>query len=258
MEDVSEVEPAPQIATVRSIERAFEILDVLRRSRLPLRLSELSRATGMHLATTKRIVSILVRFGYVDHSRGAYSMGIGSVASAFSYLVFNPMLQAARPILEELVDSTELSATLSVCFRLEQVSVMQVDGSHPLRYRRPMGAPTPLFLGGARILAAMLDTEDLESLIGSIEEIRLADGSLVPIEEFRETLAVIRHQGYVCSHGQRFVGAASVAVPVVDASGKTVAALQLSGDEVEFKDGTMERCIIELKQASIALSERLP
>lgn len=242
-------------STVRSIERAFEILEVLRESRAPLRLSDIARASGNHLATTQRIVNVLVRYGYVFQERSHYSVGITSLLNAHSYLISNRYTQAALPVVQELVRTSGLSASFSVRVDLRQILLMRIEGINALRYQLPVGEPMPLHVGGARILASALGPEELEMLLKDLPETTLANGEIVTRDDFIESLRVIREQGYVCGYSQRELGAASAAVPVFNGDGEVIASLQLSGMAEEFADGKMEWCVAELKRASSGIEK---
>ncbi len=244
-------------STVRSIERALDILEVLRESRAPLRLSDIARATGNHLATTQRIVNVLVRSGYVLQERNDYSVGISSLLNAHAYLVSNRYTQAALPIVQELVRTSGLAASFSVRVELRQILLMRIEGTNALRYQLPVGEPMPLHLGGARILAAAMPEEDLQRLLDELSDIVTANGQTMTKAQFVEDLATIRDQGYVYGYSQRELGAASAAVPVFNGDGEVIASLQLSGMIEEFAGGKMEWCVAELKRASAGIEKRI-
>jgi len=252
------VDASPPASTARSIERSLEILAVLRDSRVPLRLSEIARATGNHLATTQRIVNVLLRFGYVEQEGGGYSVGITSLMNAYTYLLSNSLIQVAHPVAQELAATTGFAASLSVRVELKQILLLRVDGATPLRYRLPVGEPLPLHLGGARILAATLGPQELQRLLDELHEIRLATGEVVTHEQFIDSLRVIREQGHVYGYSQRYPGAASASVPVFNRDRQVIASLQLSGFAEEMDESKMVWCIDELKRASSSLEQRLP
>ncbi|MHB8379077.1 MAG: IclR family transcriptional regulator [Acidimicrobiales bacterium] len=255
---MAEEKLSPTTNTVRSLERAFDIMRVLRESRVALRLTDIARETGNHLATTQRLLNVLVKFGYVTQEGTGYSIGITSLLNAHNYLVVNGLNRIALPIVQELVATSGLTASLSVRVELTQVLLLRIEGSSPLRYQLPVGEPMPLYLGGARTLAATLEPDELERLLEEVPEIRLASGQIVTHEEFIESLARIRQQGYVFGSSQRYFGAAAASVPVFDTKGEVIASLQLSGLAEDFDDGKVEWCVAELKRASGAITTRLP
>ncbi len=243
---------------MRSLGRAIDVLSVLQKSRIPLRLSDISRDTGLHLATTQRIVNVLVERGYVIQDSLGYSMGITSLLNAHTFLVANSLNLVALPILQELTASTDLTSSLSVRVDDAQVLLVRVECVPPLRYRLPIGEQLPLYLGGARVLAAALEPDALNALLDTLPEIRLASGRVVTRQEFVEGLAQIRALGYAYGYSQRENGAASVAVPVPDRDGAVIASLQLSGLVEDFEEDKVEWYVAELKRAVAAVTRGLP
>lgn len=253
-----EADPTQTTAPMRSIERALEILRILREHRAPMRLTEIARESGNHLATTQRMVNVLVRYGYVAQERNSYSIGITSLLNTHAFLVSNSLIQVAYPVVFELATLSGLAASISVRVGLRQIQLLRVDGAVPLPYQLPIGEPMPLHLGGARILAAALGPDELLALLEETPEIRLANGTVMTHDEFTKSLQIIREQGYVHGFSQRELGAGSAAVPVYGPDETVVAALQLSWIVDEVDDAKMEWCVTELKRASAAITRRIP
>lgn len=243
---------------MRSLERSFEILSILRKSRAPMRLTDIALESGIHLATTQRILSVMLQFGYVSQERYGYTIGVTPVVDAFAFHLNNSLLQIALPIMRELTGATELMSSLSVRVEFEQVKVLRVEGTDALRYLPPVGESTPLHLGSGRILAATLNSEDLATMLGALKEIRLVSGQVVSQKEFLANLQTIREKGYVYSLGEREVGVASVAVPIHSQDESVVASLQVSGPAEDIDDDRAEWCVVELQRASAAVTKRLP
>lgn len=245
-------------SSMRSLERTFEILRILRQSRVPMRLTDIALESGIHLATTQRILSVMLQYGYVSQERYGYTVGVASVMNAFAFHVTNSLSQITQPILQELTAASGLTSSLAVRVDDMHVVVQRVEGTAPLRYLLPVGEATPLYLGGARIFAAAMSSEDLSTFLDDVPEIRLASGQIVTQQELVNSLKEIRDLGYVFSKSERDLGSASVVVPIYSQEGTLVASLQVSGPEVDFDDERVEWCILELKRASAAITKRLP
>ena len=246
-----------QLSSVRSLDRPFVILRVLREHRGPMRLTEIATAAQLHLATTQRIMNLLIKYGYAEREGLDYRLGVASLLNGNAYLLTNGLVTAAEPVLIELTASTELTSSLSIRHELSAVLLLRVQSTPPLRFQLPIGEPMPLVVGGARVLAASLDQEDLERLLEGVTTIPLASGVELARSEFIEGLKLIRDRGYAFGQGQREAGALSVAVPVHDREQRTVAAIQLSS-MIEDIPVDIDSLVIELKRASAAISRRLP
>ena len=247
-----------QGSSMRSLERSLDVLAVLEQNAAPMRLSEIAREAGLHVATTQRILNVLVSRGYARQEAMTYGMGVTPLLNAHAFLVSFPLLLVAKPFLQELSVSTEFTASLAIRVGFFQLILERTEGSRPLRYQLPIGEKLPLQLGGARVLAAAMDASDVEALIEYVGEIKTAAGHVVSREEFIAELETIRSQGYVHGSSQRERGAASIAVPVFDREDVTVASIQLSGLEEDFDSANIPALIAEMQRASAAITRRMP
>lgn len=244
-------------SSMRSLERALAVLRVLEESSASLRLSELARASDLHVATAQRIVNVLMRHDYVRRDGSGYSMGVRPLLNAHAFMLANPLTSIGPVILQELAATTGRTASLSTRVEFAQVLLVRVEGAEPLRYQLPVGEKMPLTLGGARVLAAAMKQDELEALLAASGEIRLANGTELSQVEFVSALETIREQGYAYGVNQRVRGAASVSVPVFGNGGDVVAALQLSGRDEDFGADRVASYVGELVRASQALTRRL-
>jgi len=244
-------------AGVRSLDRPFLVLGVLREHRAPMRLTEIATATKLHLATTQRLVNLLIKHGYVERDGVEYRLGLISLIDGFTYLLTNSLTQIAEPILLELTMTTKLTAMLAVRYEFTQVRVMRVLSSPTPRYQATVGEQVPLTLGGARVLAAALSPDDLERLLDGVENIPFANGRELDRYEFIESLSAIRERGYALGQGQGEGGSVSIAVPVMDRGGKVIAAIQVSG-HIEDIPFDVDSLVSELQRASAAITRRIP
>jgi IclR family acetate operon transcriptional repressor len=245
------------LAGVRSLDRPFLILRVLRENRAPMRLTEIATATKLHLATTQRLVNLLIKHRYVERDGLEYRLGIVSLIDGFTYLLTNSLTQIAEPILLELTASTKLTSTLSVRYDLTQVRVLRVLSSPPPRYQATIGEQVPLTHGGARVFAAGLSPEDLDRLLEGVEKIPFPSGQVLDRHEFVESLGAIRTRGYAFGQGQGEGGSVSIAVPVLSREGEVLAAIQVSG-LIEDIPVDVDSLVAELQRASAAITRRIP
>jgi len=245
------------LAGARSLDRPFLILSVLRENRAPMRLTEIATATKLHLATTQRLVNLLIKHHYVERDGLEYRLGLVSLIDGFTYLLTNSLTQIAEPILLELTASTKLTSTLSVRYDLTQVRVLRVLSSPPPRYQFTIGEQVPLTLGGARVFAAGLSPEDLDRLLEGVEKIPFPSGQVLDRREFVESLGAIRSRGYAFGQGQGEGGSVSIAVPVLSRDGEVLAAIQVSG-LIEDIPVDVDSLVAELQRASAAITRRIP
>lgn len=246
---------AQERSTMRSVERAFEVVDFLADSGRPLRLAEVARGTGLHIATAQRMLRVLERTNYVAQDSAGYSIGAAALAAAHSYLVGNNLVLTSTPILQELAAALGLTASLSVRLGSARVLVARVEGSSPLRYQLPVGGRLPLHLGAGKVFLAYLDEAGREEVLGDIAQIETAGGALIPMSEYKTLLDEIASRGYAVSRNERVVGAVSVSAPV-RREGDLLGVVQVSGPEENLSPELLAQATREVVNAAASIAAR--
>jgi IclR family acetate operon transcriptional repressor len=245
--------PAPETSssTVRSVDRALDLLELLERGDGPLRLVELSRGSGLQNATVLRILGSLQRRGWVTAEHGEYRVGPAALGIANGFLTTDRLSERARPVLQQLADSTRLTASLYVRIGEERILTVRVDGEDPLRYQLPLGRRLPLHVG-KNILAAFPE-EERERVLARIGSTDTAGGASVSADELRAQLEVVRRDGFHISIDERETGVAAVSVPIHDRAGEVVAAISTSGPSETITRARLEARVPELRRAAAAV-----
>ncbi len=252
----SSAEDGPKAANMRSLSRALEVFAELQRAERPQRLSDLARTCGMSLPTTLRILRVLQDFGMVSQTDKSYRIGPAVLPAARSYLENDPLVVAARPVLQQVASQTGLTASLYTRLGFERILVARVDGESPLRYDLPLGKRLPLTVGAAgKILLASASDEEL----GQVATAAIAAG------HEKDSLTAVELRGrlpeagtdYAYSEDERATGVLSVAVAVPHRSGRPSESISLTSPVESATEAGMKAGIPELRRAAGRLSELL-
>ncbi|MEV0389308.1 IclR family transcriptional regulator [Nonomuraea sp. NPDC050643] len=239
--------------SMRSVERAFDVIEVLERSDKPLRLSDVARRAGLSPATTLRLLGVLQRRGFVVAERQTYHLGPATLAAAHGFLVTDRLGRAATPVLQELAATTGLTTTLHIRSGLERIVIVRVDGADPLRYQLPIGRRLPLHLGAGKVLAAAMPPDELDALIASVRDLGTAGGKPTSEADLRAELELIAERGYHYSLNERVLGSSGISAVVPPADGPAVAAVGVSGPAERHPESEMLGWVPELRRAAAAL-----
>jgi DNA-binding IclR family transcriptional regulator len=115
---------------VSTLSRALALLDVLREQALPLRLGELSAATGLAKSTVHRLLRELVATGLVERSAGHYALAArekGAVAHPAGAL---ELRRSLAPQLGALYARTRQTVGLAVLCGTQAVFLQRIHGDH--------------------------------------------------------------------------------------------------------------------------------
>ncbi|MDR8019321.1 IclR family transcriptional regulator [Nesterenkonia aerolata] len=241
----------------RTLERAFGILRCLETSRSPMRLSEVARAAGLHIATAQRILGTLIELGYVQLSDQRYSLGPVVLAQAHAFVLQDPVAKAAQPVLAELSQDTGLTSSVWVRVGAERILTVRIEAPTPLRYQFPVGRRLPLDVGGGKVLLAHMPEEEAEALLADYTGRTLATGNEQTRDDLLEEMAEIRAQGYYLADSERHLGSRSVTTIIRTEEGGVVGALNVvSTDEATGADELRRRVPDLLRAAELIGSRR--
>lgn len=223
---------------VESIARGLDVLKALDR---PARsLSDVATATGLARPTARRILRTLEVLGYVRSGDGVFALTPRVLELGIGYVQSLGLWELARPHLEALVARTHESSSMAELDGSDIVYVARVAVPKLITLAVHIGtrfpAP-PTSLG--KVLLAGLEPDELDKA--------LAEPSRAPVvprwqperAELDQALREVRAQGWALTDEQLASGIRSVAAPVRDGSGRTVAAVNVTVHAAETPVSTL-------------------
>jgi DNA-binding IclR family transcriptional regulator len=212
--------------TVRSVERALDILLCFRDSS-ELTLTEISNQAGLHKSTVHRLLASLEGKGFLlrDPSGDKYRLGFSVWELSANLSQGDDISMLLLPEMERLRDQVEETISIYVRDGKERVRIQAVQSKHAIRRVAPVGARMPLYVGASsKVLVAFGD----EALQVELAHDARSSVGLDPTA-FLKQMAETREQGFATSVEEREPGAAALSAPILNRSGKLVAALAISG-----------------------------
>ncbi len=218
--------------TIRSVERALDVLLCFSGESQGLRVTDIAEKLGLYKSTVHRILVTLESRGFVRHDQmtGRYHLGLKALELASGYLTSGDVPAVAYPEMLALRDRAQETVSLYIRDGLERVRIQRAEG--PLTVRRVvgLGERLPLYLGASgKVLLAWLPPPERAAIL---DQILPPDFDRAALEA---ALEQARKQGWAESLEEREMGVASVAAPVLDRTGRCVAALAISGPVSRFE-----------------------
>ena len=155
-------------STVQSLDRAFDLLETLCRSRNGMSIGGLSAETGLHKSTVHRLLASMCARGYVqrDAETSVYRAGM-RLCEMSSYIVDNlDIVERARASLERLEQCTDETVHLVMRDDKDIVYIHKVDnGSSAIRMFSRIGMRLPLYCTGVgKAILATWDTAEVRDV----------------------------------------------------------------------------------------------
>lgn len=240
----------------QSVYRAISILETFRSDRPALTLVEIAEAVDLTVPTTHRLLRALQSHDLVvfDDHRRQYSLGAGVMRLASVILNRDDVLAITQPGLQRLRESS--NETVALHWRVDdhRVCLLELVSNHPIRMASGVGNAYPLVAGASgKAILAHLSDDDIDEVIGKAR----ADGSKVQRKALLADLADVRERGFAMSFGETVAGAAALATPLLDASGRAIAALNVTGPVDRLTEKRMAATVPELLATGKAIMDQL-
>jgi DNA-binding IclR family transcriptional regulator len=235
----------PRVIT--ALARGLRVLRCFRQGDRFLGNQEIAVRTGLPKATVSRLTQTLTILGYLNHSKrfNQYSLGAAVLSLGYSMRGNLDILKSARPLMQELADSTEASVSLAARDGLHMVYLENcVASANMIALRIEVGARTRIAnTAMGRALLCGLAEDERAVLIAQIRQ-------STPKGEWQQIKAGIdqgaldyREKGFCFSLGDWRENVNSIAVPLIQADRSILAincggpAWQLSAEKLEQEIG---------------------
>lgn len=219
---------------VPALKRGLEVLRQFTRERPVLALGTLAREMDLPRATVFRLLRTLESMGYVarESDSRSYRLGPGVLGLGFEFLAGLEVPEIARPALEALRDRTGASTHLAILDGVDIVYVARHAGRSALTSNIRVGSRLAAHATSmGRVLLAALPEDELAGLYQGRSLSRFTDQTPMRFEDLTAILLSDRACGYVVSRSYFERGVASVAAPVRDATGRVIAAINITTAE---------------------------
>jgi beta-ketoadipate pathway transcriptional regulators, PcaR/PcaU/PobR family len=241
---------------VQSLDRGLAVIRAFGPDRDRLTLSEVARETGLTRAAARRFLLTLVALGYVRNDGKEFSLGPRVLELGYSYLSSMRLPDVAQPHVEELVAEVRESSSISVLDGDDVVDIVRVPAKRIMTVSVPVGTRFRAHASSkGRVLLASLSEAELDAFLAEARLDGLTSHTVTDPERLRSLLAEVRAQGYAIVDEEVEEGVRSVAVPLRDAAGTVIAAINVSSYASRVSVDAVERDVLPRLLATAAQIE---
>jgi IclR family transcriptional regulator, acetate operon repressor len=219
-----EFQPSPGTQT---IDRGAQLLALVLESEAPRALSDLAADAGLPKSTTSRLLGALERNGLVEQEglRGAFRAGPVLARYAGRGISARRLIELSERPMAALAEATGETINVAVAGPGGVEHLAQVDSRHYLGTSHWVGRSVPYHCSAnGKVLLAFGAAGASAGPLEALTSRTITEAAL-----FSAQLETIRREGYATAVDELELGLSAVAAPVLDESGRAVAALSVSG-----------------------------
>jgi IclR family acetate operon transcriptional repressor len=210
--------PAPErgraaVESLSTVEKAVDLLYLLHESTAPQGVTAIGRALGVPKSSAHRLLTALSRRGLVEQDgRGRYGPGIGLVALGLGALEREPVVAAARPVLEQEAEALGETIFLVGARAGRLVVLDKAEGNGFLRAAPRVGSSVPIHATASGKLFLAFAPELLAAADSPLE--RFTPRTAAAAGALEREVELARKRGWAANREEWIPGLAVLAAPV--------------------------------------------
>jgi DNA-binding IclR family transcriptional regulator len=245
---------------VQSLHRAFDILETIGNSQIPMSIKKITEETGLPKSTVYRLLNNLENRNYAFcDTNGNYRLGYQLLMmSQWAEKDFE-IKNLAKASLESLNAFTKETVHLAILQGRRVLYVDTVESPYSSRLVIKMGTTNSVHCTalGKALLINHKDAEILDILEAEGMEKRTEHTVTKPLDYLKE-MEVVRKLGYALDQQECEMEGRCIGAPIYDKSGKVVAAISVSGIATRFSlDFIVKEVVSKLLESTLRISRVL-
>ncbi len=220
-----------------------------------LTIAEVSRATGLTRAVVRRCLYTLRELGYAASDGRSFYLQPRILSLGYAYLSTAPLSTAAPPILQELSERIGEATTVAVLDEGAVVYVARASTPRIMSVTLGVGSRLQAYCTAlGRVLLASLPPTQADALLERTELTAHTRFTVTSRERLMEILAEVRAADFALNDQELEIGLRSLAVPVRNVVGVTVAAMNVSAQASRLSSRELVETVLPALRAA---AERL-
>jgi IclR family pca regulon transcriptional regulator len=214
---------------VAGLEKGLAIIEAFGIRNRALTLSEAAEITGHSRASARRSLLTLQSLGYVESDGKYFRLAPRVLRLGYAYVSSTTLSKIVQPTLEGVSERTRESSSLAVLDGSDVVFLARAATRRSLSNGLGLGSRLPAHCAATgRVLLAALPPEEAERRLKRMARHQLTPHTRTAVPEMMMLLEEVRAQGYAVSNEEIELGLRSIAVPIIDAGGQTVASMSIA------------------------------
>jgi IclR family pca regulon transcriptional regulator len=224
-----------------------------------LTIAQVAARTGLSRAAARRCLLTLQRLGYASFDSKFFALTPRVLRLGYAYLSATDLPQLIQPFLERLSEELQESCSATVLDGHEIVYIARSAKKRVMSVSLGVASRLPAFCTSmGRVLLAALDADEAISRLAAVERPRMTPRTRTRLDELSDILRQVRAQGYCVTDQELEIGLVSMAVPIMNSRGETVAAINVGAQSARIAaDDMPARFLTSFKETQKTLRSLL-
>jgi IclR family transcriptional regulator, pca regulon regulatory protein len=242
-----------------SFAKGLAVIEVFRAEKPRVSITDVSAATGFDRATARRCLLTLTELGYADYDGKFFRLTPKVLRLGTACLATMPLPSLVQPWLDRLSSEIGQSTSVSILDDWEIVYVARAAQQKLMSISLMPGSRLPAYCTSmGRVLLAHLSEAEQRAILASHPPQKHTEKTLTDPTQLLEVFAAVKANGYAINDQEIELGLRSIAVPLYDARGQIVAALNAGVAAVQADANTLSALYLEkLREMQQALKPLL-
>jgi IclR family KDG regulon transcriptional repressor len=240
--------------------KGIDILEIFLQRDGEFSLAELAELSGFNKATAYRLVSTLVKRGFItQHNRnGKYSLGLKILDFTYAIRKNIKFIELAYLYLSKFSRVHNVSAYISVLNVDSSLVVEEVAVVELMRINSPIGKRMPLYATACgRVLLSSLSREERESYYGRNMLLPFTSKTLTDIPRLEKEIIKVQKDGFAYTEEDYKIGLMAIAAPIYNGRGAIIAAAGIVAPISQFDSNMRYELAADLKSCAGEISQVL-
>lgn len=213
---------------IGSLAKGLQVLECFGSDRPRLSIAEVAALTGQDRASARRCLLTLHHIGYAAYDGKYFSLTPRVLRLGMGALAALPLPQIVQPWLDQLSEQIGQSCSVSMLDDTEIVYLARAAQRRVMSIGLMPGSRLPAHCTSmGRVLLAALPEQQAQAVIAASDLTPRTVHSRHDPAEIMAEIARVGRQGYAVIDQEVELGLRSVAVPIIDAKSRVVAALNI-------------------------------
>ncbi len=240
---------------IAGLEKGLAVIEAFDQERPRLSITEVAERTGLTRAAARRYLITLAHLGYVQQDRKLYGLSPKVLRLGQSYMHSARLPRVIQPLLQKLAYALQEASSAGVLDHDDVIAVAAASAGRVVSATLQPGTRVPAYCtSNGRVLVAAMPDEAMDAWLARQSLQPLTPHTVTNRERLKLELLRTRANGYTTIDQELELGLRTIAVPLKNYRGDTVAAMNVSVHATRMRmEQLVEQCLPPLLHAQAQL-----